>query len=166
MAYPIAPNRGDMFGLVHRPDSFVAALTGDGALERVVRAIKEVVDDSFATHPMRGGSKGCSPEWKARNQYVVEVFRQLQGDLKWSTDRALSMLRPALAAKLNGMPFHLGGRAERRSLYAPDQALAARGSIHIDDPAFAAPSDEDIPVSLDELKDKLKVGLDIDADGD
>lgn len=154
-----------MTGVVHR-SGFAEALVLGGDLDRVARAIVEVVEDSFKSHPMRGGSNRNLPEWSSRRDFVVKTFRELQGDLKWTTDRALSMLRPALAAKLDGRPFHVGGRQERRSLWAPDSALARQDIIRVDDPALAPAGPAGGVESLEELKAQLKAGLDIDADGD
>ncbi len=157
-----SPNASDMCGLVHRPDSFVAALTSGGDLERVAKAVVSVVDDSFVAHPMRGGSRRITPEWAARRDFAVALFRELQGDLGWTTDRALSQLRPALSARLSGAPWTPG---ERRALWAPDAGLAAGGLIRVDDVALAPP-DPDGVESLSDLKEKLKLGLGIDADAD
>jgi len=147
----------DMVGLVHRPDSFAEGLVSGGALARVAQAIVNVVDDSFLSHPMHGGSKSMSPEWKSRRAFCVATFRELQGDLRWTTDRALSMLRPCLLARLNGMPSPVAGRAERRALYAPDRGLVTQGSLRVDDVAYAPAGPEGGVESLAELKDQLKL---------
>ena len=163
-----APHAEDMTGLVHRPDSFVSGLAGSPDLKRVAEAIIAVVEASFESHPMRGGSNKNLPAWRERRDFVVKVFRELQGDLKWTTDRALSMMRPALLAHLEGLAFHVGRRQEGRAMWAPDQLLSSQGVIHVDDPANAPAGPSDGVESLDELKQKLKLklGLDIDADAD
>jgi hypothetical protein len=152
-----APNAETMCGLVHRPDPFVAALAGDPSLERVVRGINTIVDASFQAHPMRGGSKAVSPEWRRRMLWCVALFRELQGDLKWTTDRALSMLRPALAAHLDGRPSPVTRRGEGRALWVPDSALAAAGAIRVDDVALAPPGPADGVESLEELVPRLQL---------
>ena len=159
---PTPANAGDMCGLVHRPDSFVDGLLRGGDLERVAAGIVAVVDASFETHPMRGGSNRVTPEWTSRRDLCVQMFREMQGDLKWTTDRALSMLRPRLAARLDGRPDPLTSRGERRGLWAPDGGLAAREIIHVDDVALAPPGPDGGVESLAELKETLT----LDDDGD
>lgn len=162
----LPPNADDMVGVVHRPDPFATALTTNPALGRIVRAIVAVVEDSFRTHPMRGGSNRMTPEWERRRDFCVKTFRDLQGDLRWTTDRVLSAIGPELRAHLDNRPTTVTPRAEGRAMYAPDQFLASQGALQIEDVAFAPTGPEDGVESLAELKEKLKTGLDLDADGE
>lgn len=148
------PNASSMCGVVHRPDRFVDALVSSGDLNRVGEGIRTVVNRSMQTHPMRGGSKGIDPEWKRRMMFCVEKFREMQGDLKWTTDRALSMLGAILSAHLDGRPCPLGARQERRTLWAPDRDLAHAGAIRVDDVALAPAGPSDGVESLAEYAEQ------------
>ncbi len=118
----------DQAGVVHRRGRLVELMLKEGpaGLRRLGLAFEKIVEDSYTTHPMR---KRTQAEDKARAHVVVETFRTLQGDLAWSSDRCLSLLRTALAAHLDKKGW--APATKHKTLWVPDGTL-----FDVKDPAL------------------------------
>ena len=127
----------DRAGVVHRADPFTVALV-DGSLARIAGAFTAIVDRSFASHSMRAADDGPrSPERMRRLEVLKKWFCVLQGDLGWTTDRALSELYRALAVELDGGKYE---PPKNRIFWSPDAGLVDAGLLGVDDPADCDPS--------------------------
>lgn len=110
----------DQAGVVHRSRPFAEILCTNGpeGLRRLAVAFEKVVKDSYVTHPMRHAT---TAEDRRRTRFLIETFRELQGDLSWTSDRCLSLLRDALDAKLSGRAW--APPTKQKTLWAPDGTL-------------------------------------------
>lgn len=92
-----------------------AAVNGD--VPRIQRAVLAAVDASWTTHPMRHRTRD---EAKRRTEICVKWIKRLCEECRWPIDRALSNIRPALVAELNGHEFN---PHRSRTLYVPDEVV-------------------------------------------
>jgi hypothetical protein len=99
--------------------AFLGALMS-GQFDLLVKAITEVVEDSFVSHPMRHRT---GDEEKRRATITMGWLQKLVKEHGYTLDKAIHTMRRALLTELDGgtftPPLH-----DARTIYAIDEALA------------------------------------------